>query len=281
MHQKTFKKSWKLLFNNLELFVPDIVFYIVNLIVFVFILNQLGLVNLLTSSNDLLQSKEALIQFFNSLDPLFFIKFIFYFILFFIVMFLTGSGTDTTKFYMIRQLLLKKRINFSDAFSQGARVFYFRFLGLKIAKFLMFLIPVFLIYTILRYFAPISESLLEALVSKAVLLIISLFLSLPFMIFFTLSFYFSEAALFLQKLTIKDSLKYSYRFMKVNFLPLIFTILIISAVNLFASLFFDIIGRIITSFVIGILSFITLIITVLWVDLFIFSVYSELEKIKR
>lgn len=281
MYQKNFKESWRLLFKNLELFVPDTVFYIVNLIVVVFILNQLGLVNLLTSSQDLVYSKDALIEFLSSLDPVFFIKAIFYFLLFFAVMFLTGSGTDTAKFYMMRQLLLKKKINFSDAFAKGAREFYFRYLGLKVIKFLIFIIPVFLFYKIIGYFMPTPELFLEALLSKAILLIISLLLSLPFIIFFSLSFYFSEAALFLQKLTIKDSLKYSYKFMRNNFLPLIFTMLIIFAVNLFVSLFFDIIGVIITSFVINILSFIAFVITALWADLFTFGIYSELEKIKH
>ena len=230
MYQKNFKESWKLLFKNLELFVPDTVFYIANLIFAVFILNQLGLVNLLTSSQDLVYSKDALIEFLSSLDPVFFVEAIFYFILFFVVMFLTGSGTDVAKFYMIRQLLLKKKINFSDAFARGAREFYFRYLGLKIIRFLIFIIPMLLFYKIMGYFVPAPELFLEALLSKAILLIIALLLSLPFIIFFTLSFYFSEAALFLQKLTIKDSLKNSYRFMRENFLPLIFTMLRLSLI---------------------------------------------------
>ena len=282
MYKKNFKGSWKLLFHNLELFVPDAVFYIVNLIFFVFVLNQLGLANLLTSSSDLLQSKEALTQFLSSLDPVFFIKSIFYFSLFLTVMFLTGTGTDTAKFYMIRQLFLKKKITFSDAFSQGARGFYLRLLGLKMVKFLVFIIPIVLIYTILWYIVPTPESFLEALFSKAILFIIALLLSLPFMIFFTLSFYFSGAALFLQKLSIKDSLKNSYRFMKNNFLPLIFTILILFAVNLLISLFFNIVTKIfVPSILISILSFITIVVTALWGNLFTFSVYSELEKVKR
>ena len=282
MYQKNFKGSWKLLFQNLELFVPDAVFYIVNLIFLVFVLNQLGLVGLLTSSNDLLQSKEALTQFLSSLDPVFFIKSIFYFLIFFILAFLTGTGTDTAKFYMIRQLFLKKKLSFSDAFSQGARGFYFKLLGLKIVKFIAFIIPVVLIYSLLWYIVPAPESFLGTLFSKAILLNIALSLSLPFVIFFTLSFYFSEQALFLQKLSIKDSLKKSYNFMKNNFLPLIFTILILFAVNLLISLFFNVVTKIFTpSIIISIFNFITIAVIALWGNLFTFSVYSELEKVKR
>ncbi|MBI2107244.1 hypothetical protein HYT57_04630 [Candidatus Woesearchaeota archaeon] len=282
MYQKNFKGSWKLLFNNLELFVPDTVFYIVNLIFFVFVLNQLGLVNLLTSSNDLLQSKEALTQFLNSLDPIFFIKSVFYFLIFFMLAFLTGTGTDTAKFYMIRQLFLKKKLSFSDAFSQSARTFYFKLLGLKIVKFIVLIIPIVLIYILLWYIVPAPESFLEALFSKAILLIIALLLSLPFMIFFTLSFYFSEAALFLQKLSIKESLRNSYNFMKNNFLPLIFTILILFGVNLLISLFFNILTKILSpSIVLSTLSFIVVAVVALWGEIFLFSVYSELEKVKR
>lgn len=282
MYQKNFKQSWKILFQNLELFVPDAVFYIVNLIFVVFILNQLGLTGFLTSSNDLVQSKEALTQFLSSLDPVFFIKSIFYFSIFFVLVFLTGTGTDTAKFYMIRQLFLKKKLSFSDAFSQGARGFYFKLLGLKVVKFLIFIIPIVLIYSLLLYVVPAPESFLEALLSKAILLIIALLLSLPLMIFFTLSFYFSEQALFLQKLSIKDSLRTSYSFMKKNFLPLIFTILILFGLNLLISLFFTIVTAIFSpSIVISILNFIAVAIVTLWGEVFVFSVYSELEKIKR
>jgi len=46
MYGDFFKESWKRLFKNLELFVPDVIFYVVSGIVALLIINQLGLSDL-------------------------------------------------------------------------------------------------------------------------------------------------------------------------------------------------------------------------------------------
>ena len=62
MYKETFNKSWKDLFNNLQLFIPDAIFIIVSFIVGYFFINLLGLTNLLNSLGySLLQSADPLL----------------------------------------------------------------------------------------------------------------------------------------------------------------------------------------------------------------------------
>ncbi|MBS3153661.1 hypothetical protein J4426_03800, partial [Candidatus Woesearchaeota archaeon] len=127
MYGDFFKESWKRLFKNLELFVPDVIFYVVSGIVALLIINQLGLSDLFVAGDSLLQSKEALVNFLSTLSPSFILSAIFYFILFVIVTFIVGSGTDVAKYNMMTDVLLKKKINFIRSLTGGAKKFFWRY----------------------------------------------------------------------------------------------------------------------------------------------------------
>jgi len=183
MYKETFNKSWKDLFNNLQLFIPDAIFIIVSFIVGYFFINLLGLTNLLNSlgysllqsADPLLQSGESLVRFLETLDPAFIVKAAFYLALFIVITFFVGSGTNVVKYHMIRNLLTKKKISLKESLTGGARHFFWRYIGMKIMSFIVALIGGIVILLIAM---PINNKDTEVIVLMILAVLFGIFLGL-------------------------------------------------------------------------------------------------------
>lgn len=275
MYKETFKESWKTLSKNLELFAPDIVFFIVTGIIGLFLLYQSGLLEFFNSANSLTQLEKAIVDFIYNPDLSFILDIIFYLIIFLVTTFFVGSGTNVAKYFMMREVLLKKNAAFSGSLLRGSREFYFRYIGFRIAKFFIVAFGILTISLIYLFLSSITSL-------DLIKMLIFIFIILPFIIFTGLLFYFSDAVLFLSKRGINDSLRKSYELLRNKFKIVIITFFIVFLVNFIASLFFEFLQKILgTLLFITIINVIVVFVLSIWGDLFVFKTYSNLEKIKR
>ena len=269
MYGDFFKESWRRLFKNLELFVPDVIFYVVSGIVALLIINQLGLSDLFVAGDSLLQSKEALVNFLSTLSPSFILSAIFYFILFVIVTFIVGSGTDVAKYNMMTDVLLKKKINFIRSLTGGAKKFFWRYVGMKILTSVMVLLSLFVLY------------LIYALVAGGNTLVSLVLITLIVMIFFGLWFYFLVPILFLKDIGLNPLFVEGFMLLKKKLSVIVLTFLTIFGVGLAVSIIFEIFDMLFKSFLpLLLINIIVAIIIEVWADLFKFMIYNKIKKAK-
>ena len=280
MYKETFNKSWKDLFNNLQLFIPDAIFIIVSFIVGYFFINLLGLTNLLNSlgysllqsADPLLQSGESLVRFLETLDPAFIVKAAFYLALFIVITFFVGSGTNVVKYHMIRNLLTKKKISLKESLTGGARHFFWRYIGMKIMSFIVALIGGIVILLIAM---PINNKDTE--------IIVLMILAVLFGIFLGLWFYFLAPMLFLSNKKLADIFFDAFNFLKNRFSVVLSTVVIILAVGILGSIVLKLFEYAIGDYFILliILNVIVSLVLGVWGELYKFMIYSKVEKIKR
>ncbi len=280
MYKETFKESWRKLFSNLVLFVPDLLFYIITAIV-----GTIALVlflgshpetsaYFLTDQNSLLLTEEALLGFIQTLDFSLILDAILYFAVFIFVTFFVGSGAAVLKYHMFRDLLIKKKINFKKSLTDGAKGFFWRYIGMRVISYLLIAAAVVVAFLI---------SLLGG--GEGVSLIILTLLLIVIVIFFGLWFYFLAPILFLSNSKLASLYFHGFNFLKNKLSVILLTFLIALAVGIIGSVILEFLGLIFSgaefTSVLIILNLIVVLILSVWGELFKFMIYSKVEKIKR
>src|SRR3989344_1001774 len=272
MYGGLIKKSWKVIFHHLDLFLPDVFSVVLTFILALIALAMSGIhPGALTS---LANSSPDPLTLFNFINDVFIpnsLK-IFLGVVFFIVTtFFFGTSLLVTKYKMFKDLLQnKKKVSFFQSFIPANEHYYWRILGLKILVFLIFFF-VFLILSLLALVFALASPLL------AVILLLLLFLAGFIYLWLMLFFIFPIAVLddASPGVALSKSFSYSTKHLQHAFLSL----LVVVGLNIAMLIGIEIVRLPFKSFLIFniILGAFLYIIPNLWRQYFIFSAYKKVK----
>ncbi len=152
MKKGAYANSWKSLFNNLVLFLPDIGYSIISVIA-LFIFGYLsGVIPFLTSYSGSENLPELFADFFSGNI----LKVIISLAGFIIVTFFIGVGRDALKYSMMRDVVGSKSVGIKKAWMEKKR-YYLRIVWLKIKLFAIY-VAVSLIFGLLIAFTAIDSN---------------------------------------------------------------------------------------------------------------------------
>lgn len=217
-YSEKLKEAFTLLKSNLNLFIPDIVFFIYIILFSLLILkiNEIPILSLLSKETETL--KQILGQIISEAPRL--IKVCVSVFIFLLISVAFGISLSATKYLMIKKAVTKQKPRFKESFKESARYIFSLFL----LKFIVILI--FLLSAVI----PIAVILLIKSSQPFWSLII-----LPFIIiwiFIGLAFYFRIPILFMKTKNVLECLKQSYRFFINNKEHTIFVALILIGISI-------------------------------------------------
>ena len=264
MQKRVYVRSWKALFNNLLLLLPDIVYTIFSIFVAIFFGYTSGIVQFITSNIGL--NIGDVINLFTDFLRQNIFKIIVSVIGFIIVTFFVGVGRDVIKYVMMKEVVEDKKISLKKAWNEKKK-FYLHVVRLKVKLFFIYAV-VSLIFGMLVSFLGLNDEGGYNIAVLSILLVLMFFAIL----FLHIIFMFRYAIMFRKEYdsnkTIKESLNlFKNKFVKVMlvFLILLLTWIVggifsvyVSSLPLFGAFFSILIGLILS----------------LWIDLYLFYSYE-------
>lgn len=255
-----FKKSWDNLFKNLGLVIPPLIkvviflifFIIVFIIAFAGIIGAVGLQDVAFSSLSTLKSMIL---------PLLIIIGVVGFLLALFV----GTILDTLLYSFAREVAKGKKPQYRK-WTTFLKQSYWRFIGYKVmsAIILILVAIVFIALFILAYFLTNSSPLWSKVLIFAILIVLAVIA----LIYLILGFLFAPTILFLKKLSILDTIRESFAFLRAHAGLVVLAFLIIIGVSIGASLILSVIP-----IIGGILSFIAGLFLTAWGTVYLFRIF--------
>ena len=226
MYKKVFIKSWKDLKNNPILFIPDIIIFLMNVILGFLFLKYSGLFKILTDPNTLVEGLETAVPLLKMFFQENMIRVIANLIFFALTSFIIGSSLTAMKFGMIKDMIKKRKLTLKKMIHNGKYVW--QIISMKI---IMFIIGVITFLFILG-----SGIILYTFLNKSVALII-LAVSFPIIILILqVLLFFRYPVMFLENKNPIKSVKGSFDYFLNNKKHVLIIWLIIIAVSLIISL---------------------------------------------
>ncbi len=262
------KRGFNIILKNPRLLLPDIILLISIIIfsgLFVFIS---GVYTIIFSAN----FEESLRQLISNTPEL--TKVLITLAVAALLSFIVGISTTALKYELIKNIVSNKKITFMKAFS-NSNAYFLPILSLKIATFIIYLIPLLILVLIVALF---KSTVLSAIL---IVLLLSLYIIL------TLAFLFRYPILFLKTKKTKEILLDSYKFFKQKKAYSLLIVLSILIVSIILSLITTILEFLLTfaqniGIIFTILSVLFIIIRILvniitsvWVSIFIFISYKK------
>jgi hypothetical protein len=255
IYKDEIKKSLNQL--RLKLIFPDILFFIVSLLLLGMFTRITGLANIAPEALETGLESYVAANFGSLVGSLF---------VFVLVAFFIGAGLKAFKLKMIIEAMKGKEFNMWKAF-QDSHKFYWRVIGLKILSLVILLIgfvAAIIIYLLLR-------NLFEVL---------AMVLAVLLLIYIVLALLLKEAALFQKNLNAADAIKNSFKTFSKNRM-LVFGLLVIVLIVNFAAAILEGLFPESTGAMGIIISTVFLLIVLLisaWGNLFTFNVYQRITK---
>ncbi len=200
-----------------------------------------------------------------------------YFLIYLILVVLIDNYFLTAKYGLIKNILLKRKFNLRTII-KFANKHYLTTLGIHVLSFLIIFIPLTLLATILFILLPLNP-----------ILAVAIFIPLLFtyLIFITVRLLFVYPTMTFKKTGAYNSLKEDFHFVKTHGHHALITWLIIIGINIFVSIFKDVIHDFSTIFTQQIYFFTILFVVILlsieilvsvWEHVFIFKSYLVGKK---
>ena len=255
-----FKESWSNLFKNLGLVIPPLIKIVIFLIFFIiaFIIAFAGVIGVV-GLQDLASSPLSVLK--SVILPLLIIIGVigFLFALF------VGTILDTLLFSFAREVAKGKKPQYRK-WREFLKQSYWRFIGYKVMSAIILLLVaiVFVALFILAYFLTNSSPLWAKVLIFAILIILAIIA----LIYLILGFLFAPTILFLKKLSILDTIRESFSFLRSRTGLVVFAFLILIGVSIGASIILGLIP-----IIGGILSFIAGLFLSAWGTLYLFRVF--------
>lgn len=264
MQKRVYGRSWKAIFNNLLLLLPDVVYTIFSILVVIFFGYTSGIIQFIISNIGV--NVEDVVDLFIDFLRQNIFKIIVSVIGFIIVTFFVGVGRDVIKYIMMKDVVENKKISIKKAWNEKKK-FYLHVVWLKVKLFFIYAV-VSLIFGILVSFLGMNNEGDYNIGMLSILLVLMFFAVL----FLHIVFMFRYAIMFKKEYdsnkTIKESLNlFRNKFAKVMlvFLILLLTWMAGSVFSVFISnlplfgAFFSVLAGLILS---------------LWIDLYLFYSYE-------
>lgn len=270
MYRRIFQRSWREIFQYPEMVLPDVCGLILTIILGLLALHFSGLLGLVLDFQLAAEEKLAgLISYFVE-DSGNLVRFFASLAFFSFTTFFLGTGFQVVKYVMFMDAARGKKPGFLRSFIGANRRYYWRFIVLKIAVFLL-LAAGFLIALLVSL--PLGMYSREAGVGLFILVFIALFAYLM------MGVLFAYPMLFLEDIRIRDALRKSFLIGKTHWRKVIATGLISIGIILAAQIVIRILlipvqEYAVLEFVLN--SFLALI-PGLWVSYFIFLMCAELR----
>jgi len=191
------KKGFNFIIKNPKLLVPDILFLFAILIISLIFVYVSGILNIIFSEN----FQESLRLFISNMQSL--IRVIITLVIAALLTFLTGIWVTAAKYELIKNITANKKITLKEAF-KNSKHYLTKILLIKIATFILYLIPISIIILIINIF---KNTMLT------VILLIMLFILL---VILSISLMYKYPVLFLKNKNVKDVLLGSYSFFRKN-----------------------------------------------------------------
>lgn len=274
MYGRIFKRSWREIFEHPELFLPDVCGLLLTLVLGILALHFSGLLGLVL--NFQLAAEEKLAGFISYFfeDSGNRVKFIASVVFFAFATFFLGAGFQVVKYAMFKEASRGKKPGFFRAFIPANRAYYWRFIGMKIAVFLLMIAAGFLIALLL--------SLPVGIYSRGAGIVLFGLVFLVLFAYLMIGLLFAYPALFLENAGVRDALRKSFVVGRKDWRKVIGTGLIVVGIILAAQIVIQIALIPVEDYAVLKLvlnSFLALI-PGLWTSYFIFLMYAELRNVK-
>lgn len=273
MYGRIFKKSWREIFEHPELFLPDVCGLLLTIVLGLLALYFSGLLGLLLNFQLATEDKLAgfISYFFEDSGNL--VRFFASVAFFVFATFFLGAGFQVVKYAMFKEASRGKKPGFFRAFIPANRAYYWRFIGLKIAVFVL-LAAGFLIALLLSLPVGIYSRVAGVVLFGLAFLVIFAYLMIGLL--------FAYPALFLENLGIKDGLRKSFLVGRGHWRKVIGTGLIVVGVILAAQIVIRVALIPVEDYVVleFVLNSFLAVIPGLWMGYFIFLMYAELRNVK-
>ena len=264
MQKGVYGRSWKAIFNNLLLLLPDIVYTIFSILVVIFFGYTSGIMQFIIS-NIGINIEDVVDLFIDFLRQNIF-KIIVSVIGFIIVTFFVGVGRDVIKYVMMREVVENKKVSIKKAWNEKKK-FYLHVVWLKVKLFFIYAV-VSLIFGMLVSFLGMNDEGGYNIAMLSILLVLMFFAVLILHIIFM----FRYAIMFRKEYDSNKTIKESFNLFKNKFAKVILVFLIllltwivggvfsvyVSSLPLFGAFFSILIGLILS----------------LWIDLYLFYSYE-------
>lgn len=202
MYKEAFIKSWKDLKNNLLLFLPDIIIFLMNLSFGLLFLKYSGLIKFLTDPEMLVKELEELVPIVKLFLKENLLKIIISLALFAITSFLIGSGLLAMRLGMMKQVIKNEKLTIKKMIENGKHVWQ-----VVAMKMIMFVVGI-----ITFLFISGTGIILSTFISKGYV-IITMSLLFPLLILLLqLLLFFRYQIMFMEEkhpiVAVKESLEY-------------------------------------------------------------------------
>ncbi len=262
MYWNAFKDSWKRLFRNPILLLPDFIFFIFFVIGGYSILKSFGILDIFIEKNT--EQLIALLSNFNQLMGLMVSV-----VIFVIVSFFLGASTLSWKYAMIRNKILNKKNSLWNDFKEGHKkiksVIFMKILIFAIAVLALF-IGILLVASG-KYFGNYLPSLIVVAI-----------LEMIFFILFYVFIFFRYPIMFFKNYNAVNSLKESFQLGRKRYDAVIIAALFIIFIGILFSLFINLIGLIKSFVLTQVISAVIGLFIEVWDDLFLFDIFHRIRK---
>ena len=235
MYSKIINKSWKDLFDNGQVFIPDLLFVIVTFILGIITLYMSGVAGEVISLFKLINSESGSAFALMGIGQVLadnILRVILSMLFFVFTTFFIGAGFEAVRYGMFRDLLAKKKINFIKSFVRLNKEFYWKLILMRIFVFLIFLAGLAAVGLV---FGLLSVASVALGFVAGVLLLIVLFIYFLLMLFFVVPIVFTEK----KKLT--QSFKMSFKYSKKYLGHVVLSLLILIGIMILVSIAVNII----------------------------------------
>ncbi|MAG47979.1 hypothetical protein CL617_05210 [archaeon] len=262
MYWIAFRDSWKRLWKNPILILPDLLYYLFLVVVGYFILRNFGIIDFF-QNYDIDQIQLLLYNFSNLFGLIVSIA------IFAIGAFFIGVGALAWKYYMISNVIENRKLSFfKDFLDSGKKVRSIIFL--KILIFAISIIVIFLGLSLVgigRYFGNVTPSL-----------VIVTILEMIFFLLFFVGIYFRYPILFIKELSAMEAFKESFKLAKKRYDVIIVTFFIAVVVSIALSSILNIFSFINIILLTQAISIIVNLISGVWGDLFLFQIFHKIKN---
>ena len=204
---KLLKRVFKDVYNNPILLIPDVLVFLMTLglgLTAGYFSGLFSIVNGLESTSENIVNRASA-YFFSHPDEV--AKLIIGLAGFLMTTFLFGASLHLAKYVMFKDVLDGKKPRFIKSLFDGNRKYYWRFIGVKLAVFFIF---------ILGFLISIGISSLFLFFSKTIAGIVFFILFIPLFIYLMLHLFFVFPIFILDGKGVKESIKESFTFFKKN-----------------------------------------------------------------
>ncbi len=265
MQKEVYGRSWRALFSNLLLLLPDIVYTIFSILMAIFFGYTSGIMQFIISNIGV--NIEDIVGLFLDFLRQNILKIVVSVIGFIIVTFFVGVGRDVIKYVMMKDVVENKKISIKKAWNEKKK-FYLHVVWLKVKLFFIYAV-ISLAFGMLISFLGMNNEGGYNIAMLSILFILMFFAVLILHIIFM----FRYAIMFRKEYDSNKTIKESFNLFKNKFGKVMFVFLIllltwivggifsiyISSLPLFGAFFSILLGLILS----------------LWIDLYLFYSYGD------